>query len=130
MIDRFIDVEEDKHVLEVHEYRPNEPYFMGLFLNGAYQEILGDLHNLFGDTNAVHVRLTDEDFEVRHVVKGDNIADVLKYVEYQPDAMVESVRKQAERSVQSGKLTNAQMRTLMQHYEQALRSYTYLTDSE
>jgi len=130
MIDLFIDVEEDKHVLEVHEYRSNEPYFMGLFLNGAYQEILGDLHNLFGDTNAVHVRLTDDGYEVRHVVKGDSISDVLKYVEYQPDAMVESVRKQAERSVQSGRLTNEQMRTLMQHYEQALRSYTYLTDDE
>lgn len=130
MIDRFIDVEEDKQVLEVHDYRPDEPYFMGMFLNGAYQEILGDLHNLFGDTNAVHVRLTDEGYEVRHVVKGDSIADVLRYVEYQPEVMVEAVRKQAERAVQSGRLTNEQMRTLMQHYEQALRSYTYLTDSE
>jgi arginine decarboxylase len=130
MIDLFIDVEEDKHVLEVHEYRQNEPYFIGLFLNGAYQEILGDLHNLFGDTNAVHVRLNDDGYEVTHVVKGDSISDVLKYVEYQPDAMIESVRKQAERSVQSGRLTNQQMRTLMQHYEQALRSYTYLTDDE
>ncbi|MBK7579147.1 MAG: biosynthetic arginine decarboxylase [Myxococcales bacterium] len=130
MIDRFIDVEEDKQVLEVHDFRPNEPYFMGMFLNGAYQEILGDLHNLFGDTNAVHVRLTDEGYEVRNVVKGDSIADVLRYVEYQPEGMVEAVRKQAERAVQSGRLTNEQMRTLMQHYEQALRSYTYLTDSE
>ena len=130
MIDRFIDVEEDKQVLEVHDYRPDEPYFMAMFLNGAYQEILGDLHNLFGDTNAVHVRLTEEGYEVRHVVKGDSIADVLRYVEYQPEGMVEAVRKQAERAVQSGRLTNEQMRTLMQHYEQALRSYTYLTDSE
>jgi arginine decarboxylase len=130
MIDRFIDVEEDKQILEVHDFRPNEPYFMALFLNGAYQEILGDLHNLFGDTNAVHVRLTDDGYEVRHVVKGDSIADVLRYVEYQPDNMVEAVRRQAERAVQSGRLTNEQMRTLMQHYESALRSYTYLTDSD
>jgi len=130
MVDRFIDVEEDKHILEVHEYFPDQPYLMGMFLNGAYQEILGDMHNLFGDTNAVHVRLTEDHYEVRHVVKGDSIADVLKYVEYDPNAMIEAVRKQAERAVQSGRLTNENVRTLMQHYEQALRSYTYLADEE
>jgi arginine decarboxylase len=130
MIDRFIDVEEDKQVLEVHELRQGEEYYMGMFLNGAYQEILGDLHNLFGDTNAAHVRLTEEGYEVSHVVKGDNISDVLKYVQYQPEAMVEAVRRQAERAVQCGRLSNEQMRTLMQHYEQALRSYTYLTDGD
>ncbi len=83
-----------------------------------------------GDTNAAHVKLTDEGYEVSHVVKGDSISDVLKYVEYQPEAMVEAVRRQAERAVQSGRLSNEQMRTLMQHYEQALRSYTYLTDGD
>ena len=116
--------------LEVHEYYPDKPYLMGMFLNGAYQEILGDMHNLFGDTNAVHVRLTEDHYEVRHVVKGDSISDVLRYVEYDPSQMIEAVRKQAERAVQSGRLTNENMRTLMQHYEQALRSYTYLADEE
>ncbi len=130
MIDNFIDVEDEKHVLEVHSFNPGEPYYMGLFLNGAYQEILGDLHNLFGDTNAVHVRLTDDGYEVRHVIKGDSISEVLRYVEYVPENMVEAVRRQAERAVSAGRLTNEQMRTLMKHYESALGSYTYLTESE
>ncbi len=129
VVDNFIDVEEDKHVLEVHEWSKDRPYYLGMFLNGAYQEILGDLHNLFGDTNAVHVALTDDGYEVRHVVKGDSIAEVLRYVEYVPEDMVEAVRRQADRAVQSGRLTNEQMRTLMQHYESALRSYTYLTET-
>ena len=128
MIDRFIDVEEDKKVLEVHEFRRGEPYYLAMFLNGAYQEILGDLHNLFGDTNAIHVSVTDEGYELRHVIKGDSIEEVLRYVEYIPDHMVEAVRRQAERAVASGRLTTEQMRTLMQHYESALRSYTYLTE--
>ncbi len=128
MIDHFIDVEDDKRTLDVHPYRSSEPYYMGMFLNGAYQEILGDLHNLFGDTNAVHVALTDEGYEVQHVIKGDSIAEVLRYVEYVPELMVEAVRRQAERAVSQGKLTNEQMRTLMHHYEESLRSYTYLTE--
>ncbi|HMJ13591.1 MAG TPA: biosynthetic arginine decarboxylase [Polyangiaceae bacterium] len=128
MIDHFIDVEDDKRTLDVHPYRTSEPYYMGMFLNGAYQEILGDLHNLFGDTNAVHVALNDEGYEVQHVIKGDSIAEVLRYVEYVPELMVEAVRRQAERAVSQGKLTNEQMRTLMHHYEESLRSYTYLTE--
>jgi arginine decarboxylase len=130
IIDRFIDVEDERRTLDVHPLRPGEPYYLGMFLNGAYQEILGDLHNLFGDTNAVHVRLTEDSYQVRHVVKGDSIAEVLRYVEYAPEAMVEAVRHQAERALAGGKLTNEQVRMLMQHYEHALRSYTYLTDGD
>jgi len=130
MIDHFIDVEDVRRTIDVHTLRPGEPYYMGLFLNGAYQEILGDLHNLFGDTNAVHVRLNDGGYQIRHVIKGDSVSEVLRYVQYVPENMIEAVRHQAERAVIRGKLTNAQMRTLMQHYEQALRSYTYLTDDD
>ncbi len=130
MIDSFIDVEEEKHTLDVHAVTPGEPYFLGMFLNGAYQEILGDMHNLFGDTNAVHVRLTDAGYQVRHIVKGDSISEVLRYVQYDPDQMVEAVRRQAERAVTSGQLTNEQMRTMMRHYEDSLRSYTYLTSED
>jgi arginine decarboxylase len=128
-IDRFIDVEDPKSVLEVHRVRPDKPYMMGIFLNGAYQEILGDLHNLFGDTNAVHVRLTDDDdYEVSHVVKGDSIHEVLDYVEYEPSVMVERVRLQAERAKREGRITVDQVKMLLRHYEDALASYTYLTD--
>jgi arginine decarboxylase len=128
-IDRFIDVEDPKPVLEVHTVKPDEAYMMGIFLNGAYQEILGDLHNLFGDTNAVHVRLTDDDdYEVSHVVKGDSIHEVLDYVEYEPRVMVERMRLQAERAKREGRITVDQVKLLLRHYEDSLASYTYLTD--
>lgn len=128
IIDRFIDVQDVKRVLEVHSYRPNEPYLMAIFLNGAYQEILGDLHNLFGDTNAVHVKLDDDGYHVSHVVKGDSVTDVLRYTQYDPKNMVEHVRQQAERAQRSGRITIPQMRLLMKHYEDSLISYTYLSD--
>ncbi|HEX9620524.1 MAG TPA: biosynthetic arginine decarboxylase [Polyangiaceae bacterium] len=128
MIDNFIDVEDEKSTLDVHPLESGQPYYLGMFLNGAYQEILGDLHNLFGDTNAAHIKLTPDGYQVRHVVKGDSIGQVLRYVQYVPDDMVEAVRHQAERAVDGGTLTNEQMRTLMKHYEESLRSYTYLTE--
>jgi len=128
VVDRFIDLEDEREILEVHELKTDESYYLGMFLNGAYQEILGDLHNLFGDTNAAHVRLTEEGgYEVAHVVKGDSVSEVLTYVQHKPDEMVERVRRQAERAVRAGRLDNAQMRTLLGHFEESLRGYTYLT---
>ncbi|AKF03665.1 Biosynthetic arginine decarboxylase [Sandaracinus amylolyticus] len=130
-VDHFIDVEDVKRVLPVHRWREGERYFMGIFLNGAYQEILGDLHNLFGDTNAVHVQLDGEGgYEVSHFVKGDTITQVLEYVEYEPGAMVERVRRQAERARRQGLITFDQVKMLMKHYEESLGSYTYLTQDE
>lgn len=128
VVDRFIDIEDERHTLNVHDWKPTEPYYLGMFLNGAYQEILGDLHNLFGDTNAAHVRLTDDGYEVVHVVKGDSVSEVLRYVQYNPEDMVEQVRRQADRAVRIGRLDNTQMKKLMDHYEDSLRGYTYLTD--
>ncbi len=127
-IDRFIDVEDVKHALEVHPRRDGERYFLALFLNGAYQEILGDLHNLFGDTHAVHVQLDGDDgYIVSAVVKGDSVQEVLGYVEYEPARMVERVRRQAERARREGLITVENVRLLMKHYEDSLRGYTYLT---
>jgi arginine decarboxylase len=97
-----------------------------MFLGGAYQEILGDLHNLFGDTNAVHVRLEDYGYSVSNVIKGDAIDEVLRYLQYDPEEMVERVRKQAERALNQGRMTLPQLRTFMRHYEESLRGYTYL----
>jgi arginine decarboxylase len=127
VIDHFIDVEDVKATLDVHAYDPQKPYYLGMFLNGAYQEILGDLHNLFGDTNAVHVELGDNGYRIRHVVKGDTMTDVLKYVGHVPEHMIESVREQAEEALAQGRITVQQMRVLMRHYERAMESYTYLT---
>lgn len=130
MIDNFIDVEDVKDTLNVHEFRTTEPYFLGMFLNGAYQEILGDLHNLFGDTNAVHVSLTDYGYRIDHVIKGDSMTEVLRYVAYSPEAMIDSVRTQAETALSRGKMTLGQMRVLMKHYEDAMNSYTYLSSDQ
>lgn len=130
IIDHFIDVEDVKNALHVHSFQVGKRYFLGMFLVGAYQEILGDLHNLFGDTNAVHVRLAEDGYYIAHVIKGDSVTEVLRYVEYDTEDMVESVRQQAERALGNGKMTLQQMRLLMKHYEEALGSYTYLTDDE
>ena len=127
-IENFIDVEDVKNTLNVHPLNDGEPYLMGMFLNGAYQEILGDLHNLFGDTNAAHVKLEGDSYRIDHVVRGDSVTEVLRYVEYDPMQMVEAVRRQAESAVSERRLTNEQMRTLLDHYEASLRSYTYLTE--
>jgi len=126
MVDHFIDVEEVQHSLALHPVEPGKPYLLGMFLGGAYQEILGDLHNLFGDTNAVHVRLEDYGYSVANVIKGDAIDEVLRYLQYDPEDMVERVRKQAERALNQGRMTLAQLRTFMRHYEESLRGYTYL----
>ncbi|MEZ4286811.1 MAG: biosynthetic arginine decarboxylase [Polyangiales bacterium] len=127
MIDHFIDVEEVQKSLLLHKLKPNESYIIGMFLGGAYQEILGDLHNLFGDTNAVHVRLEDYGYNVSDVIKGDAIDEVLRYLQYDPEDMVERVRRQAERALNAGRMTLPQLRSFMQHYETSLRGYTYLS---
>jgi arginine decarboxylase len=130
IIDKFIDVEEVRNVLPVHRLSEREPYFLATFLVGAYQEILGDLHNLFGDTHAVHVRLTASGYQVAHVVKGDSMNEVLRYVEYDPEVLAESIRRQAEAALQSGRISIQQMKLLMEHYETSMRSYTYLVDED
>ncbi|MFQ3679830.1 MAG: biosynthetic arginine decarboxylase, partial [Pseudanabaenaceae cyanobacterium] len=99
-IDRFIDLKDVKPYLELHPLRPGEPYYLGVFLNGAYQEILGDLHNLFGDTDAVHIQVQPDGYKVEHAIAGDTMADVLRYVQYDRQAMVESIRRATEQALQ------------------------------
>ena len=130
IVDHFIDVEEVQPSLDVHPLREGEPYLLGMFLGGAYQEILGDLHNLFGDTNAVHVRLEDYGYSVANVIKGDAIDEVLRYLQYDPEDMVERVRRQAERALNAGRMDLAEFRDFMRHYEDSLRGYTYLKGSD
>lgn len=126
-IDRFIDPRDVRDVLELHPWN-GEPYYVGVFLVGAYQEILGDLHNLFGDTDAVHVRLgSDGRYEVEHVVEGDSVTDVLRYVEYDKGALVERVRRTIEDAMRGGQISLEESARLRRHYEQGLQAYTYLT---
>jgi arginine decarboxylase len=125
-IDQFIDLRDVRNTLELHHY-DGQPYYLGAFLLGAYQEILGDLHNLFGDTNAVHVSL-DEDGEIDlyAVIKGDTVREVLHYVQYSADELVTSMRKDVERAVRAGKLSLDESRQLLHFYESGLEGYTYM----
>jgi arginine decarboxylase len=126
-INQFIDLRDVKHVLELHPLQPDEPYYLGMFLGGAYQEIMGNLHNLFGDTNAVHIRMTPKGYQVEHVVKGDTMTEVLSYVQYDSEDMVENIRRRSEQALQENKITLEESQLLLKHYEQSLGQYTYLT---
>jgi len=135
-IDRFIDLRDVKRVLELHPLRPvnspaeqltYEPYYLGMFLSGAYQEIMGSLHNLFGDTNAVHITLSPKGYQIQHVVKGDTVTEVLGYVQYDAEDLIENMRLRSERALQDGKITLQEAQWLLQNYERSLSRYTYLS---
>ncbi|HEX4964466.1 MAG TPA: biosynthetic arginine decarboxylase [Thermoanaerobaculia bacterium] len=125
-IDHFIDRRDVKDVLELHTFN-GEPYYLGAFLVGAYQEILGDLHNLFGDTNTVHVSLDEEDdYRIEGVVNGDTVTDVLRYVRYNRDELVAKVRQATEAALRAKRMTFEESKTLLRRYEEGLAGYTYL----
>ncbi|MGG6266788.1 biosynthetic arginine decarboxylase [Leptolyngbya sp. AN03gr2] len=125
-IDQFIDLRDVKSVLELHSLKPGEPYYVGMFLNGAYQEIMGNLHNLFGDTNTVHIQLTPKGYQIQHVVRGDTIEEVLGYVQYDVEDMIESIRLQTEHALEDDRITLQESQLLLQNYERSLSGYTYL----
>ncbi|MFM7641708.1 MAG: biosynthetic arginine decarboxylase [Cyanobium sp.] len=124
---RFIGPGAEKPLLELHALRPGEPYWVGLFLAGAYQEVMGNLHNLFGRTNAVHIRLTDGGgYRVEHVVRGDTNAEVLQAMEHDPQSLQERLRQASEEAIAAGRLSIEAARRLMQHLETSLGQTTYL----
>jgi len=136
-IDQFINLSELKSVLELHQLcevqeersrdvSAHKPYYLGLFLGGAYQEIMGNLHNLFGDTNAVHIKLTPRGYNIEHVVKGDTVTEVLGYVQYDAEDLIESIRRRTEQALQENRITLEESQRLLRNYEQSLDSYTYL----
>ncbi len=125
-IDQFIDLRDVKSVLELHTLKPGEPYYLALFLGGAYQEIMGNLHNLFGNANAVHIQLTPSGYHIEHVVKGDTMKEVLSYVQYDAESLIESIRRQTEEALQQNKITLSESQLLLQNYERSLSQYTYL----
>ncbi len=124
-IDRFIDLHDVKRTLPLHDINGRD-YYLGVFLVGAYQETLGDLHNLFGDTNVVSVKLGEGGaVEFAEEIAGDTVADVLSYVEYDVQDLVEQMRRTAEQAVRAGKITPEERREIMMAYENGLRGYTY-----
>ncbi|GAA5497046.1 biosynthetic arginine decarboxylase [Rubritalea halochordaticola] len=124
-VDRFIDREDIATFLPVHDRQPNEEYNIGAFLVGAYQETLGDLHNLLGDPHVVSIGIEDGKVTYTHEVEGDTVADVLSYVEYDPKELEKRFRSFAERAVREGTISAAQRREIMEAYRAGLAGYTY-----
>ncbi len=122
-IDTFVGGRRMKRTLELHALRPGEPYILGVFLTGAYQEILGDLHNLFGDTNAVHIRLRNGGYEITDVIHGNTVTEVLEYVQFHPSDLVATFRRKVARA---GGLSREEANTFIADFMEGLDGYTYL----
>jgi arginine decarboxylase len=128
-IDQFIDRRDVKRTLPLHPFN-GAPYFLGVFLVGAYQEILGDMHNLFGDTHAVHVSLdADDGVVLDEVVKGDTVREVLDYVEFDAEVLVGKLRSDVETAVRDGRIGYEEAGRMLRFYEDGLQGYTYLEES-
>ena len=125
-IDNFISTRNLSYYLPVHSLKQKEPYYIGVFLVGAYQEILGDLHNLFGDTNAVHVSVDDKGYSIDQIIDGETVAEVLEYVQYNPKKLVRTVETWVTSSVKSGIITAEEGKEFLSNYRSGLYGYTYL----
>lgn len=112
--------------LPVHQVKPGEPYYLGVFLVGAYQEILGDMHNLFGDTNAVHISVYKDRYEIDRIIDGETVADVLDYVQFNPKKLVRNVEAWVTSSMKAGKITPEEGREFLSNYRSGLYGYTYI----
>jgi arginine decarboxylase len=120
-----------KNTLPLHEFKGGETYYLGAFLVGAYQEILGDLHNLLGDTNAVHVQLSETgEIILDHVIAGDTVREVLDYVQFSAKALIEAFRQDVEKAVREGKLGYEEAGRMLRFYEDGIHGYTYLESVE
>lgn len=130
-IDHFATRNGIKRTTRLHEMREDEEYYLGVFLVGAYQETLGDLHNLFGDTNVVSVNIKEDgSYDFVREFHGDSIADVLSYVEYDPKVMTEEFRLRAEAAVKAGNITAAKRKKMMKAFKDSLGGYTYFEKEE
>ena len=125
-VDQFIDLRDVKDVIELHPLN-GDPYYIGVFLIGAYQEILGDMHNLLGDTNTVHVSiLGNGKYLIDKIIEGDTVMEVLGFVQYQKKELLSLVRNSIEKSLQGGLLTFQESAKLLKNFSQGLEGYTYL----
>ena len=125
-IDNFIATKNISYYLPLHKLKSNESYYIGVFLVGAYQEILGDLHNLFGDTNAVHVSVTEKGYHIDQIIDGETVAEVLDYVQYSAKKLVRTVETWVTSSVKQGKITATEGKEFLSNYRSGLYGYTYL----
>lgn len=125
-ISNFVTNRNISHILPVHKLRKNEPYYLGVFLIGAYQEILGDMHNLFGDTNAVHVSVKDGTYHIDQIFDGETVEEVLAYVQYKPKDLVRQLERWVTKSVKVGKISLEEGKEFLSNYRSGLYGYTYL----
>lgn len=125
-IANFIVQNDIQNSLPVHSIKPDERYYIGTFLVGAYQEILGDLHNLFGDTNAVHIRVHKADYELEQIIEGETVDEVLDYVQYNPKKLVRNLESWVAKAMKAGKITAEEGRDFLSTYRSGLFGYTYL----
>ena len=125
-IANFVTNRHVSHVLPVHPLRRNEPYYLGVFLVGAYQEILGDMHNLFGDTNAVHISVKDGSYHIDQIFDGETVEEVLDYVQYNPKKLVRQLEIWVTKSVKQGKISLEEGKEFLSNYRSGLYGYTYL----
>ena len=125
-IANFVTNRHVSHILPVHALRRNEPYYLGVFLVGAYQEILGDMHNLFGDTNAVHISVKDGSYHIDQIIDGETVEEVLAYVQYNPRKLVRQLEIWVTKSVKQGKISLEEGKEFLSNYRSGLYGYTYL----
>ena len=125
-IANFISTRNVAHYLPVHALKKTEPYYVAVFLVGAYQEILGDMHNLFGDTNAVHIKVKNGEYVIDKIIEGETVADVLEYVQFTPKRMARTVEVWATTSVKKGIISPEEGREFLSNYRSGLYGYTYL----
>lgn len=125
-IANFISAQGTSSSLPVHPLRPGEPYYIGVFLVGAYQEILGDMHNLFGDTNAVHISVYKDRYEIEQIIEGETVDEVLDYVQYNPKKLVRNLESWVTASMKAGSITPEEGRDFISTYRAGLFGYTYL----
>ncbi len=127
VVDKFVDLHDVKEVLEVHDLIKGEPYYLAMMLIGAYQEVMGNFHNLFGTTNEAHVIISgDGEYHISRIIQGSNVGDMTTFARYEKDFLQESFRNQLNRQVKKGQLTEDAAQTLTQDYESHYGSYTYL----
>ena len=125
-ISHFVSPQGTAYSLPVHSPKNGEHYYIGVFLVGAYQEILGDLHNLFGDTSAVHITVNDNDYDIEQIIDGEPVADVLDYVEYSPKKLVRNLETWVTASMKQGIITPEEGRQFLNIYRSGLYGITYL----
>ena len=125
-VSAYINLGQQTSYLPLHTLRKNEHYYIGVFLVGAYQEILGNMHNLFGDTNAVHISVDEDGYTIDQLIEGETIAEVLDYVQYDPKKLVHRLENWVSKAVKEGKITIDEGREFLSNYRSGLNGYTYL----